>query len=146
MPQLTFPITPDGLAVPVWIGLSGTAAKALQAAQQSIPAPLQARGVLDTASTVSAVASWVLRQLAIPSAATGVTQTAAALVPVKLYEISLSITKLGQPGAAMLTVPDLIGSELATALPDVDVLVGLDVLLQCKLLLDGPGREFTLEF
>ena len=28
---------------------------------------------------------------------------------------------------------------------DVDVLVGLDVLLGCRLTLDGPARWFTLE-
>lgn len=26
------------------------------------------------------------------------------------------------------------------------VLIGMDILLDCKLLLDGPGRRFTLEF
>jgi hypothetical protein len=45
----------------------------------------------------------------------------------------------------MLTCPDLLASELTTALPNVDVLVGLDVLLVCRLTLDGPVRRFTLE-
>ncbi len=37
-------------------------------------------------------------------------------------------------------------TELPAPLPDADVLVGLDLLLDCKLVLDGPGRWFTLEF
>jgi hypothetical protein len=35
---------------------------------------------------------------------------------------------------------------LPTVLPNLDVLVGLDVLLECKLILEGPVRKFTLEF
>ena len=67
-------------------------------------------------------------------------------VAVNLHEVSLSITDPGLSGAPMLTCADLLASELATALPDVDVLVGLDVLLGCRLTLDGPARTFTLEF
>jgi hypothetical protein len=36
--------------------------------------------------------------------------------------------------------------ELPALLPGADVLIGLDVLLTCKLILDGPARQFTLEF
>jgi hypothetical protein len=37
-------------------------------------------------------------------------------------------------------------TELAALLPDTDVLVGLDVILTCKLILEGLGGQFTLEF
>jgi hypothetical protein len=46
----------------------------------------------------------------------------------------------------MLTRRDLIVMEMPSPIPGVDVLIGLDVLLDCKLLLDGPARSFTLEF
>ncbi len=36
--------------------------------------------------------------------------------------------------------------ELTTPLPVVEVLIGLDILLGCKFLLDGPARQFSLEF
>jgi hypothetical protein len=52
---------------------------------------------------------------------------------------------IGPPGVA-LTVPDLLVSELTTHLVDMEALIGLDVLLTCKLLLDGPARRFALEF
>ncbi|HZY90040.1 MAG TPA: hypothetical protein VFE78_34785 [Gemmataceae bacterium] len=146
MPSLTFPVTPDGLAVPVWVGLAGKATVSLRSAGQAIPSPLLARGLLDTGSNVTAIATWVFQRLAVPVAATGSTQTAAGPVVVNLYEVSLSITDPGLPGAPMLTCSDLLASELATVLPDADVLVGLDVLLGCRLTLDGPGRWFTLEF
>jgi hypothetical protein len=46
----------------------------------------------------------------------------------------------------MLVEANLLVSELTATLPDADVLVGLDVRLGCRLLLDGPGRQFTLDF
>jgi hypothetical protein len=145
MAQLTFPVTRAGLEVPVWLGVSHRESNRLLASGQPIPPPVQARGLVDTGSDTTAVAPWVLHQLGLPKATSARSQTASGLVPVSLYEASLSIT---DPGGAspMLTAPQLLVMELTTALADADVLVGLDVLLQCRLLLDGPARQFTLDF
>jgi len=37
-------------------------------------------------------------------------------------------------------------TELAVALPNVEILVGLDLLRQILLILDGPGQRFSLAF
>jgi predicted aspartyl protease len=146
MPQLTFPVISAGLAVPVLVGLPGGTTTGLVAAGQPIPPPVQARALVDTGSNVTAVAPWVLHQLAVPAATKTSTHTAGGLVKVKLYKVSVSITDPGRPGSPMLTEPDLLVMELTTALPDTDVLIGLDLLLGCRLLLDGPARRFTLDF
>jgi hypothetical protein len=145
MPQLTFPVSKAGLIVPVWIGLDGKTTSALLAAGQPIPAPVQARGLVDTGSDLTAVAPWILGQLAVPVAASASTHTAAGQVSVNLYEVSVSITDPAQTGAPMLTHPGVRVSELAVSLPDADVLIGLNVLFEGRLLLDGPARQFTLE-
>jgi hypothetical protein len=138
MAQLTFPVTKSGLAVPVWIGLNRDMTNALFAAgQQPIP-PVQARGLLDTGTDVTAVAGWILQQLGIPVAFTTSTHTAAGNVT--------GITDPGKPVRTWLTQGTILVTELAALLPDTDVLIGLDFLLEYKLLLDGPGRQFTLEF
>src|SRR5262245_4912373 len=147
MSRLTFAVTSAGLAVPVWIGLDGQRSASLVAAGQQPPAPVQARGLLDTGSDTTAVAAWILQRLARSVATTTSTHTAGGVVNVNLYRVSLGITDPGQPtGAPWLTEPDLLVMELATTLPDTDVLIGLDVLMGCKLLLDGPARQFLLEF
>jgi hypothetical protein len=147
MGQLRFAITGDNLAVPVWIGLDQQTTVARLAAGQSIPTALQARGVLDTGSNVTSVASWILQQLAIPVATVSSTHTPAGPVNVNLRCVSLGITDPTQPvGAPWLTEPTLLVIELTTILPDADVLVGLDVLFGCKMLLDGPGKWFSLDF
>jgi hypothetical protein len=146
MAQLTFPVTPSGLAVPVWIGLDGQTTANLVAAGKQVPAPVQARGLLDTGSNVTAAAPWILQQLAVPVASMSSTHTAGGQVSVRLYRVSLGITNSGVRGSPWLTEPDLLVMDLTTVLPDADVLLGLDVMLGCRLLLDGPARQFTLDF
>jgi hypothetical protein len=146
MPSLGFPIAPAGLIVPVWIGLDRQESMKVVAAGRPIPPPLQARGELDTASNITAVSSWMLQQLGLSQKSPASSHTAAGLIPVNLFEVSLSITDLTQAGSPMLTRPSLVVMELTTVLPDADVLIGLDVLLQLKLVVDGPAGKLTLEF
>jgi len=146
VPQLTFPVTAAGLTVPVWIGLDGKTTTALLTAGQPIIAPTQARGLIDTGTDVTAVASWVLQRLAISPATATKTTTAAGPIRVRLYEVSLTITDPTVAGSPALTHPDLIVMELPVSLPAVDVLIGLDVLLAGRFSLDGRSRCFTLDF
>jgi hypothetical protein len=142
---LTFPVQPDGLVVDVMIGLDAGNSQALQRLGQPIPRPVRARGVVDTATDLTAVAPAVLQALGLSSSQSAHIHTAGGLVQVKVYDISLSI--LPPPGSApLLTVPQLTASELIHAAPTVEVLIGLDVLLQVVFHLDGPGRVFTLTF
>jgi hypothetical protein len=145
MAQLTFVLTRAGLAVPVWVGLTGQAVATLVTGGNQVPTPVGARGLLDTGSDLTAVASWILRRLGASKTHIASTQTASGPVMVNLYQISLGITDPTQPaGSPWLTFPGLLVSEIATQLVDADVLVGLDVLRTCKLMLDGPGQRFTL--
>jgi hypothetical protein len=146
MPQLTFPVTVAGLALPVMVGIDGKTSSALFAAGKSIAAPIQARGLLDTGSDITAIASWVLQKLALPIVAKTVTSTAAGQINVNLYEVSLSITNPVQPNSPWLTLADLQVTELSAVLTDADVLIGLDVILQCRMIVDGPARFFSLDF
>jgi hypothetical protein len=67
MPKLAYPITQAGLEVPVLIGLDGQDTSDLVAAGKPIPLPVQARGLIDTGSGLTAVAPWVLQALGVKS-------------------------------------------------------------------------------
>jgi hypothetical protein len=76
----------------------------------------------------------------------GSTQTAAGPTVLDLYRVSLSILAYpGSPGP-MLTFPDLAVLELPCSIGGTDVLVGMDVVQTCKLIVEGPGGRFTLDF
>jgi hypothetical protein len=145
MPTLTFPIQPDGLVVDVLIGPERKQILALQARGQSIPRPVVVRGVMDTAADVTAVAPRVLQALGLTSTRSVRTYTAGGSIQVGLYEISLSI--LPATGSTPLfTAPCLFVTELVHAAPGIEVLVGLDVLLQGVLNVDGPAGIFSFSF
>jgi hypothetical protein len=144
MPHFTFPLSPDGPAVPGLVGLNDQASAALVQAGQPIPRPISVRALIDSATDLTAIAPRVAQQLGLLADKRAKTQTAGGSVQVNLYRISLSVS--GPPGASgsLLVWPDLLVTELAVPLPNVDVLIGLDVLRQSLFVLNGPGGQFIL--
>jgi hypothetical protein len=146
MPHLTFPIDRDGLVVPGLVGFNDQATAALVQANQPVPRPLAIRALLDSGCDVTAVSPDIVSHFGLTSVHSGSSQTASGSVLVKLYKISLSIHGLSGAAAPMLTYSDLLVTRLAVPLPNLDVLVGLDIIKQCLLIIDGPGDRFTLSF
>src|SRR6266545_273632 len=144
MPQLTLPIDPAGPLLEVFLGLEGNTVAALQASGQPIPPLLLTRGLVDTGPDVTAVAPTLLQRLAIPPVATASTHTAGGQATVRLFRVSLAIPSQGGQTGPFFVEPTLLVTELATLLPDADVLTGRDVVLQWLLVLNGPSRLFTL--
>lgn len=58
----------------------------------------------------------------------------------------MNVLDLGNPSGPKFVFSTLRIMELPTPLTTFDVLIGLDVLLTARLLLDGPARHFTLDF
>ena len=82
--------------------------------------------MLDNGTDATAIAPHVFQTLGLKSGVSGRSQTAA--------------------GQVTLVLPDLLVSELTATLPNIDALIGMDVLRQCLLVLDGPGQQFILGF
>jgi hypothetical protein len=144
--QLTFPVQADGLALTVLLGLSQAEMAALVGAAQPVPPPVCTTAVIDTGTNVTCVSGPLLQRLGLSSTGYGATQTAGGLLPVRLFQVSLGIPVFGNPPDSLLLAAQLTVMELPQAIPDVDVLIGLDLLLKGKLILDGPAQQFTLGF
>jgi hypothetical protein len=145
MPKLVFPVLPDGLRVDVLIGLDGATTLAQLGAGQLLTAPIRAHGLIDTGSNITAVSAAIRQGLGVPIQYLTTTQTASGSLAVNVFEVSVGVHDSGDPTSPELVEPTLSVMELRTSLPGVEVLIGLDFLLGCKLLLDGPARRFTLE-
>jgi hypothetical protein len=145
MPGLIFPFGPDGLLLPALLGLAGPAMQALQAHGAVLPVPVQVRGMVDSGTTVTAVAPWVLSTLQAVRGPATQTRTAAGAVNVHFYQISFTIYTLAS-GGAVLSRADWTVTNLHHNLDDIDVLFGLDLLREVVLNVDGPGGSFTLTF
>jgi len=145
MPRLTFPFAADGLLVPAMVGLATPAMQALQARGHPLPRLVRAKGMLDSGSTVTAVAPWVLAQLNASPGATAPTQTASGNVVVRMYKISFTIHPLVRGGPTLFR-RDWSVTNLAKDPDDVDILFGLDLLHQIVVTIDGPAQSFTMDF
>jgi hypothetical protein len=138
MPHQTFPLSREGMIVAAVVGLNGVDTASLVQHGRPIPRPIQVRSLLDSGTDVTAVAARVFQQLGLGSLISGFSQTTSGLVSVNLYRVSLTISC--SPGLAgpIVTLTDLLVSELTTALPNIDALIGMDVLRESLLVLDGP--------
>ncbi len=146
MEHLTFPFSASGLELEVLIGLDGKTTSKLHAAGQPITRPVRARGLLDTGTDATAVAPWVFRRLGLRRKRVATTHTASGSVREAVYRVSLTISGSGGASGPMFVRPTLLVTELTHALPDLDVLVGMDIVSTCVVLIDGPARQFTLSF
>jgi hypothetical protein len=147
MPSLTFPIQPDGLTCDALAGLDGNTTAALLAAGQPLLAPARCRAIIDTGTDVTCVAATVLRGLGLSTPARRrTTHTVAGQVAANLFSVSLGIMNFGDPASPMLTFPTLLVMELLGVLPNLEVLIGLDIIRTIRLVVDGPGGVFTLEW
>jgi hypothetical protein len=117
-------------------------------ALQNLPitSPIQAAGLLDTGSTVTGIARQVLNRLGLTALTKSSTQTAGGSRPVELFEVSLTIHPASGQSGPVLVRDRLVVMALPQPLDGVEVLIGLDVLSQCVLIADGPGKQFTLLF
>jgi hypothetical protein len=146
MPQLTLPIVAGELALTGYASVGTQQAHALLASGQPLPRGAWVSAVVDTGTTLTCVSRAILRQLGLAPVGHGTTQTAHGPLVADVYRVSLSL--LGHPGSAgpMLTFGDMKVLELVTPIGPIEVLVGMDVVLACKMTVDGPAGQFTFDF
>lgn len=144
MAHLTFPILNPGLVVDVLVNLKAAALMNLWSSGGS-PPPITGRALIDTGSDISAVALPLLRQLQLLPLRSVSTHGVGGTVQVNLFEVSLHILDARNVHQPWLSQPSLVVMELAPGIP-FDALIGMDVIRTCKLQVDGPGGNFTLDF
>jgi len=143
---LTYALQLEGLTLPVLVGLNHQETVSLVAAGRPILAPRLVTGLIDTGTDVTAVSRSVIHSLGLVSSGQGKTTTASGSLSAFFFEVSLGLPLLGPPPGSLLLASQLTVMELTQVIPKVDVLIGLDVLLAGRLLLDGPARQFTLDY
>ena len=111
MATLAFPVRKDGLIVPVVVGLRGEVMAELYSKGMPIPAPVLCRGLVDTGSTVSSVASSILQRLGLGAGIPAETHTASGTAKVGLHWVSLTISDSTQSTEG-LTLPTVLVSKL----------------------------------
>src|SRR5262245_50646196 len=133
MPHLTFASSPDGPALQVLIGVNGRGSAALLAAGQPIPTPVWVRALLDTGTDITCVAPACLRRLGLTGIGSSSTHTVGGSFKADLFEVSLSISGPAGKAGPMHVREQLVVMEWLHAPPNIEALIGLDVLSECLL-------------
>jgi hypothetical protein len=144
MPRLTFRFGPDGLLIPALLGLTAADLAAAQGVSTGPPPLFRTRGMIDSGTTITAVAPSVSAHLNVPPGPTVQTTTATGTVQVRLYQVSFTIYDL--TSGVVLARPDWTVTNLLHDPADVDVLFDLDLLRQVVMTVNGPGQVFSLDF
>lgn len=93
MPHLHYQRSPDGLIVPIVIGLDDDSIAALHAAGAPILAPIHAMGIIDTGADLTGITSRLLAQLPFRSMGQGTTIGVSGAAYPNLFAISLSLVR-----------------------------------------------------
>lgn len=131
-------LTVDGPTLEITIGLGEAAADARVKADEAVPTPVVASGLIDTGASITAVQQGVLAPLNLhPVGVVQINSPTSHNVPCALYAVRLTLPN----GWVDVTVVE-------TLLPgqNVQVLIGRDVLHYGLLVYNGLSGHFTLAF
>jgi hypothetical protein len=150
MPQITLPVTPQGLLLEIVIAASTPRQAALQANGQPIPALVQIKALVDTGADSTVIDQTVIAKLGIPP--TGITMIHSATsgvqpVPCRTFDVLLGIPG-HSPGTVIVVVGALavVESDFSAHAAHYNALLGRDVLDRGVLIYNGTAGVFTLSF
>ena len=145
MPVLTLPLSQDGAAVDVLVGISYPKAEAMRLANLAIPTPVPIRALIDPGASATCVVAGCLQSLSLVSTGTTLMQTpstGAMPVPCSQYDVSITIV---HPSVAM-TLPALAIVECQPLGGTIQGLIGRDFLSLCLFVYDGAAQRFSLGY
>jgi hypothetical protein len=140
---LTFSLSRGGLEIDVLVNRDVAVLMTLWQAG-SRPPPLSGRGLIDTGNDITGISSSILSRLGLQPVRQITTHGIGGSVTGDLYRVSLSILDAQATTLPWIVYPVLDVMELPTTIP-FDALRGLDVIRTCKMCVDGPGAQFTLD-
>lgn len=146
MPSVNLSITPQGAILDTLIGVSAPRREALAKAGLPIPAPANARLLIDTGASSTCVDSKIIQYLGIsPSGMVQIhtpSTSSAAAHPCSQYDVSLLIPHqaINYVFHALPVIETSLGHQ------GIDGLLGRDVLASCLFIYNGESRVYTLSF
>jgi hypothetical protein len=144
--QLTFSMSGDMLIVGMQIA---PPTALLQASLAGGPSPLtvtSARALIDTGAEATSISPDVAARLGLASSGRVQMTTASGTAMVERYQISFSIFDARGVAGPSLTRQLWNVTSFPQPLTDIEALIGMDVIKEVSLKIDGPGKVFTLEF
>jgi hypothetical protein len=102
--------------------------------------------MFDTGANHTSVGPSLLAALGLVSIGSVQTHTASGVATVQYYRVSLTLFDPTTAGAPTMFRPTWTVTNLPHDLPDTDVIIGMDLIDEIILNINGPGKQFTLTF
>ena len=150
MPHFTLQILPQGALVNALVGVSEARQAALVEAGQSVPDIVSIRALIDTGASGTCIDPSVLHPLNLtPKGKTPVQtpSTGGMAVEADQYDVSIIIPAFANQAPLILSnLPVICMPLIASMGPNVQALIGRDILAQCLLGYNGSAELFTLAY
>jgi hypothetical protein len=105
------------------------------------------RAILDSAADICVISPSVIAHFQLVPHSQTSNRTTGGSAPVNVYSVGLILTGPdGTNGPVLVREPHLVMGASQAFSDTVDLIVGLDILLDCLLVLNGPAKTFTLAF
>lgn len=125
------------LRIPVQIGLHHAAHEAIVKSGEVPPKPIVGRGIIDTGASITAIDVAVAKKLTLEETGTIQLGTASGPTAAPTYAFKLIL-------ADALTIECTQGAGCNLGDQNIILLLGMDVLSNCILILNGPDGSFNL--
>jgi len=146
MPNINLNIQPGGPLLTVLVGVSAPRAGALTAASRPLPPPSQGIFLVDTGASSTCVDPELIKNLGLqPTGRTAISTPSTAGSPhyCDQFDVSLFIPGGAGVGGHIVGAIPIITTHLR---PQLDGLLGRDVLDSCVLIYNGSADIFTLAY
>jgi hypothetical protein len=146
LPHFTLQILPEGPILAAFVGVSQPRGMALKAAGQTVPTPVQIRGLVDTGASCTCVDPSVLTQLNLtPTGKTQMITPSTGPTPHEADQYDIALIIPCTTGPLIVPTVAVVESDLA-AQQGFHALIGRDILRRCMLTYNGDTGLFTLAY
>jgi hypothetical protein len=150
VPHFTLQISPEGPLINAVIGVSEARKAALTEASQNIPNLVPIRALIDTGATSTCLDPSILHLLNLTPKGKIPVQTPTTggiAVEADQYDVSIIIPAFANQTPLILSNLPVICMPLVASMgPNVQALIGRDILAQCVLGYNGSAELFTLAY
>ncbi len=150
VPHFTLQISPQGPLLNAIVGVSEARQAALGEAKQAVPDVVGIRALIDTGARITCMDPSVLHPLELTSKGKIPVQTPSTegkAVEADQYDVSIIIPAYANQAPLILNNLPVICLPLVASMgPNVQALIGRDILAQCILGYNGNAELFTLAY
>jgi hypothetical protein len=144
MGRMTLPFSSNEIRIPVLVSWHTVRVEEGIVSRHTVPVAWR-NAVLDTGSNITIISNQLVKELDLERTDNRESQTAGGVQTVALYRVSLGLQPIFGLTETVILSDNIFVAVFPEDIPDVDVLLGLDVVSRVRITIDGPASVVTIE-